>query len=92
MMENKTPTRQKLNRVQRAERRKAAIREIKKGKSQSEVARQLGVTRGNVHYWWKEYKEKVGAVREPPLQLSSRIAPAVVPSVLMPARKDNSRR
>jgi transposase len=65
MMGNKTPTKQKLNRVQRAERRKAAIREIKKGKSQSEVARQLGVTRGNVHYWWKEYKEKGASTFKP---------------------------
>jgi transposase len=65
MMENKTPIKQKLNRIQRAERRKAAIGEIKKGKSQSEVARQLGVTRGNVHYWWKEYKEKGASTLKP---------------------------
>jgi transposase len=65
MMEKKAPTKHKLNRVQRAQRRKAAIREIKKGKSQSEVARQLGVTRGNVHYWWKEYKEKGASTFKP---------------------------
>ena len=64
-MENSTPTKQKLSRVQRAERRKAAIREIEKGKSQSEVARQLGVKRSNVHYWWNEYKEKGASTLKP---------------------------
>ena len=65
IMENKIPTKLKLNRIQRAERRKTAIREIKKGESQAEVARQLGVTRGDVHYWWKEYKEKGASTFKP---------------------------
>jgi transposase len=65
MMGNTAPIKQKLSRIQKAQRRKAAIREIKKGKSQAEVARQLGVTRGSVHYWWKEYKKKGASTLKP---------------------------
>jgi transposase len=54
-----------LTRPQRAERRKTAIHELKKGVSQAEVARKHGVSRNAVSKWWKAYQEKGKATYKP---------------------------
>jgi len=47
-----------LTREQRAKRRQAAVKELKKGSSQAEIARQFKVSRNAVSKWWKAFKEE----------------------------------